>query len=92
MLADATGIEVAVPATDEPVLLGAAILGSVAGGFYPDIPTAMQEMSDFAVRFSPGSEAVRAWHDARFRLFEQLQSVARNMAKPLPALDVPFIA
>jgi ribulose kinase len=41
LLADATGIELAAPNTEEPVLLGAAILGSVASGIHPDIPIAM---------------------------------------------------
>ncbi len=80
LLADATGVELTAPGTDEPVLLGAAILGSVAAGVHPNIPAAMAGMSSFAGRFEPQGGAVRARHDARFAIFEQFQSVARQAA------------
>jgi len=80
LLADATGVEVAAPSTEEPVLLGSAILGSVAAGIHPDIPEAMAAMSSFSDRYIPQTGAVRALHDARFQIFEQLQSVARRAA------------
>jgi FGGY-family pentulose kinase len=80
LLADATGIELTAPGTEEPVLLGAAILGSVAAGVHPDIPVAMAKMSTLSGKFAPQSGAVRAQHDARFAIFEQLQSVARQAA------------
>lgn len=80
ILADATGVELTSPATAEPVLLGAAILGSVAAGVHPDIPAAMAGMSSFAARFAPQGGAVRDRHQARFETFTQLQSVARRIA------------
>ena len=81
LLADATGVQIAVPATEEPVLLGAAILGAVAAGVYPDTPTAMAEMSSFAGRFEPKGPEIAALHTARFEIFEQLQSVARRASQ-----------
>ena len=80
LLADTTGVEIAAPATEEPVLLGSAILGSVAGAVHPDIQDAMERMSSFAVRYLPQIGPTRALHDARFKIFEQLQSVARQAA------------
>jgi D-ribulokinase len=80
LLADATGVEIAAPAAEEPVLLGSAILGSVAAGVHEDIHAAMAEMSSFASRYEPQGGAVRDLHDARFEIFEQLQSVARQAA------------
>jgi len=80
LLADATGIEIAAPSAEEPVLLGSAILGSVAGGIHPDIHRAMEKMSTFSVRYQPQTGEVRQLHDARFKIFEQLQSVARQAA------------
>lgn len=80
LLADATGVELAAPAAEEPVLLGSAILGSVAAGVHEDIPVAMAKMSAFAARYQPQAGAVRALHDARFGIFQQLQSVARQAA------------
>ncbi|WP_112322902.1 FGGY-family carbohydrate kinase [Oceanibium sediminis] len=81
LLADTTGLEIAAPAAEEPVLLGASILGSVAGGLHPDIHLAMEKMSSFASRYTPAEGAVRAQHDARFAIFEQLQAVARQAAR-----------
>lgn len=80
LLADATLIEVAAPESGEPVLLGAAILGSVAGGISRDIPEAMAAMSRFARRYAPARGEARKGHEARFRVFEKLQSAARDSA------------
>lgn len=80
LLADATGVELTAPGTDEPVLLGAAILGSVAAGLHQDIPTAMAAMSSFSTKFTPQAGAVSELHEARFDIFEQFQTVARKAA------------
>jgi FGGY-family pentulose kinase len=78
LLADATGVEIAAPSAEEPVLLGSAILGSVAGGIHPNIHGAMEKMSTFAAQYQPQTGEVRLLHDSRFKIFEQLQSVARQ--------------
>ncbi len=83
LLADTTGVEIAAPSTEEPVLLGSAILGSVAGGVHNDIHEAMKKMSSFATRYTPQKGQVRELHDDRFEIFEQLQSIARQAAKRL---------
>jgi ribulose kinase len=80
LLADATGVEIAAPATEEPVLLGSAILGSVAAGIHTDIHDSMNKMSSFASRYAPQKGPARKLHDRRFKIFEQLQSVARQAA------------
>lgn len=80
LLADATGVEVASPATEEPVLLGSAILGSVAAGAHKDIHQAMENMSSFGSRYTPQEGAVRVQHIARFTIFEELQGTARRAA------------
>ena len=76
MLADATGLPVAVPATAEPVLLGAAMLGSVAAGASPDLETAMRDMSALDTLFVPG-----AAHDERYATFVKLQSLTREASR-----------
>lgn len=81
MLADATGLPVAVPETEEPVLLGSAMLGAVAGGHFPDVETAMQAMSANDHIHEPAGGAIAAQHAARFALFEGLQSVTRTAAR-----------
>ncbi len=80
LLADATGVEITAPAAEEPVLLGSAILGSVAAGIHPDIHVAMDKMSSFSSRYTPQTGKVRDLHDNRFKIFEQLQLVARQAA------------
>lgn len=81
LLADTTGVEIAAPTTEEPVLLGSAILGSVAAGLHADIHEAMAGMSSFASRYTPQTGPIRTLHDARFRIFEDLQSTARKAAR-----------
>lgn len=81
LLADATGVRLAAPASEEPVLLGSAILGAVAAGAYRDIPAAMLEMSRFARVYEPQGGPVQDLHDARFSIFEQFQSVARQATR-----------
>ena len=78
LLADATGVEVAAPASEEPVLLGAAILGAVAKGAFSDIPAAMVQMTKFSDRFIPVTEAVAETHSIRFEIFKSLQAIARR--------------
>nr|WP_184045592.1 FGGY-family carbohydrate kinase [Roseospira visakhapatnamensis] len=80
MLADATTVPVAAPATEEPVLLGSAILGAVAAGAFPDMPAAMAAMSSNASVYTPATGALRAYHDRRFDLFEAFQALARDAA------------
>jgi D-ribulokinase len=45
IMADTTGLTIAVPQTQEPVLLGASMLGAVAGNAYRSIGEAMASMS-----------------------------------------------
>ena len=78
LLADATGIDVAASMSDEPVLLGSAILGAVAAGAFPDIETAMASMSALGSIHQP-ADVSRSWHRRRFEAFELLQKVGRNI-------------
>jgi D-ribulokinase len=77
ILADSTGIPVVATHADEPVLLGSAILGAVAGGVYDSLPNAMTAMSSPERTFEPGSDSVRHRHDTRFAAFCALQDTAR---------------
>ncbi|MFT4701803.1 MAG: D-ribulokinase [Yoonia sp.] len=81
LLADATGVEIAAPAAEEPVLLGAAILGSVAAGLEANIHVAMEHMSSFGAHYTPETDAMRSFHNHRFEIFEKLQSVAQQAAR-----------
>lgn len=78
LLADATGVPVAKPSSDEPVLLGAAMLGAVAGRAFDSISAAMQQMSSVEEIIAPVTGPMAGHHDARYETFKALQSAARQ--------------
>jgi FGGY-family pentulose kinase len=79
LLADATNVPVAVADTQEPVLLGAAMLGAVAAGHYRSLPQVMSAMSSLAKVFKPAGGTVEDLHESRYRAFELLQSADREI-------------
>jgi D-ribulokinase len=79
LLADATGKPVIATRSEEPVLLGAAMLGAVAGGTFADLPSAMAAMSQVGTTHAPAGGEMAALHGQRFRAFETLQSAARQI-------------
>lgn len=79
LLADATGVAVVSTRADEPVLLGAAMLGAVAGGLCADVVTAMTEMSSISQTFEPALGPEASVHSARFAAFKRLQAVAHGL-------------
>ncbi|KKX32989.1 FGGY-family carbohydrate kinase [Rhizobium sp. LC145] len=78
LLADATGKPVVATRSDEPVLLGSAILGSVAAGMFPDIRKAMTNLSGVNRIYMPSGNETRATHARRFDTFARLQAIARD--------------
>ncbi|WP_299963743.1 FGGY-family carbohydrate kinase [uncultured Roseobacter sp.] len=83
LLSDASGVDVIETASPEPVLLGAAMLGAVAGGVHPTIEAAMPAMSSVKTRFTAATGALARFHDARFKAFEDLQKVDQQMRETL---------
>lgn len=78
LLADTTGLAVAASTSPEPVLLGSAILGALAGGRFPDATSAMSAMSELGDIHHPQAD-LSGWHDSRFAAFEALQQVGRRI-------------
>ncbi len=70
--ADATGCAVVLARESEPVLLGASILGAVAGGLHPNIRTAMTAMSREGVVIEAATGAARRYHDAKYAVFRRM--------------------
>ena len=79
VLADATDLPVIAPRSSEPVLLGSAMLGAVAGGIHPDLPAAMRAMSGIGETFRPAGGIIAATHASRYRAFQALQAVGRDI-------------
>ena len=80
LLADGTRCTVIGPETEEPVLLGAAILGAVASGAYDDMTGAMARMSRNAAVYDPAKGEMHHWHETRFELYQRLHALAREAA------------
>jgi D-ribulokinase len=79
LLADTTHVHIAAPKTTEPVLLGSAMLGSVAAGCYPDLAAAMASMSAMGMTYAPAQGILQEWHERRYNNFELLQSIGRKL-------------
>ncbi|RFZ87546.1 ribulokinase [Shinella sp. WSJ-2] len=79
LLADATGKPLLSTRAEEPVLLGAAILGSVAGGAFPDVRKAMAALSAVDRTYHPAGEETEALHAQRYDAFRRLQDLARDI-------------
>lgn len=77
LLADAANIRIASPGTKEPVLLGAAMLGAVAGGGHASLISSMEAMSTLGDIYLPIETSLAENHLARFKAFQALQKAAK---------------
>jgi D-ribulokinase len=81
IMADTTGLTVALPETQEPVLLGAAMLGAVAGGIYRSIGDAMASMSAIGRLSDPTASGIADFHRSKrtvHRLMRELERAGRT--------------
>ncbi|MDR9804701.1 FGGY-family carbohydrate kinase [Rhizobium hidalgonense] len=79
VLADASGKPVVATKAEEPVLLGAAILGAVAGRRFADVGAAMSELTRVETRFQPCEGEISDLHRKRYEAFKELQALARKL-------------
>ena len=86
MLADTTGTTVLLPEREEPVLLGSAMLGGVAGGLFPDLGQAMAAMSGGSRQFTSVTGDLADLHTRRFACFEALQDALGQPAWTVESL------
>jgi D-ribulokinase len=90
IMADTTGLCVASPATTEPVLLGAAMLGAVASGAFASLDGAMAAMSRLgALTRATGPEMSR-FHRAKRAVYEQMRRLDREGRAAMQALELPL--
>ncbi|MCK1679823.1 FGGY-family carbohydrate kinase [Bradyrhizobium sp. 147] len=78
IMADTTGLTVALPQTKEPVLLGAAMLGAVAGGAYASIGETMAKMSALGRKSEPTAPDMAAFHARKREIYKLLRDVDRG--------------
>ncbi|OCJ07991.1 ribulokinase [Rhizobium sp. AC44/96] len=79
ILTDACGKPVVAPTSDEPVLLGSAILGAVAAGAFSDVGSAMSSLSGAAGTHTPVGGALAEIHNKRYEAFNDLQAACRRI-------------
>jgi ribulose kinase len=71
--ADIVGCPIILPRESESVLLGAAILGAVAGKNYPSLHDAMKALNAAGQVVHPSSDPkIKKYHDAKYRIFRNL--------------------
>jgi D-ribulokinase len=78
IMADTTGLTVAVPETQEPVLLGAAMLGAVAGGCYDSIGEAMASMSAIGCLSEPTAPGMADFHRIKREVHGLMRKLDRD--------------
>lgn len=78
IMADTTGLTVAPPATPEPVLLGAAMLGAVAGGAFASLRDAMQAMSRLGPVTGATAPAITRFHSAKRRVYALMRQFEKE--------------
>ncbi len=70
--ANATGCIFLLPEESEAVILGSAMLGAVAAGFYSDIPDAMNAMSRISKSVTPQTEKIKHFYDMKYTIFHKM--------------------
>ncbi|MBR0714673.1 FGGY-family carbohydrate kinase [Bradyrhizobium liaoningense] len=78
IMADTTGLAVALPQTREPVLLGAAMLGAVAGGAFASIGDTMARMSALGRLSEPTAEGMSDFHRRKREVYKLLRDIDRG--------------
>lgn len=78
ILGDASGLEVVLPDTEEPVLLGAAMLGAVAAKAYPTIADAAGSMSVLGAATPKAPAHIRDFHAAKRGIHRNMQALDRT--------------
>jgi D-ribulokinase len=78
IMADTTGLTVALPETQEPVLLGAAMLGAVAGSRYGSIGEAMASMSAIGWLSEPTAPGMAEFHRSKRQVHGLMRRLDRE--------------
>jgi D-ribulokinase len=82
LLADSCGCAVLTTKAEEPVLLGSAILGAVAGKVATSVEQAMAQFSELDSQYQPNAD-FRQLHANRYEAYKLLQSTAKRIREEL---------
>src|SRR5258708_10189541 len=78
IMADTRGLTVALPDTPEPVLLGSAMLGAVAGRVYESIGEAMASMSAIGWLSEPTTPGIADFHRSKRQVHKLMRRLDRE--------------
>jgi len=78
IMADTTGLAVALPQAQEPVLLGAAMLGAVAGGAFGSLGETMASMSALGRLSEPTAPGMAEFHRTKRSVHNLLRTLDRE--------------
>jgi len=70
--ANATGCAMLLPEESEAMLLGGAIMGTVAAGVFDTLPEAMSAMSRIGKTVTPQTNKIKSYYDRKYRVFHEL--------------------
>jgi D-ribulokinase len=85
IMADTTGLMVALPATPEPVLLGAAMLGAVAAGAFASLRDAMTAMSRLGSVTRATAPAMTSFHSAKRKVYALMRQFEKESRTAMQA-------
>src|SRR6202140_891331 len=88
IMADTTGLTVAVPETHEPVLHGAAMLGAVAGSAYGSIGEAMGSMSAIGRSSEPTARGMADFHRSKRRVHGLMRTLDRDSRDAMRGIEI----
>ncbi len=70
--ANATGCAMLLPEESEAMLLGSAMMGTVAAGVFDSLPEAMAAMSRIGKTVTPQANKIKAYYDRKYRVFHEM--------------------
>ncbi|WP_338557270.1 FGGY-family carbohydrate kinase [Erwinia sp. E_sp_B04_7] len=70
--ANATGCAMLLPEESEAMLLGSAMMGTVAAGAYDSLPEAMNAMSRIGKTVTPQTNEIKRYYDQKYRVFREM--------------------
>lgn len=70
--ANATGCAMLLPEESEAMLLGSAMMGTVAAGAYESLPEAMNAMSRIGKTVTPQTNEIKHYYDRKYQVFREM--------------------
>jgi D-ribulokinase len=87
IMADTTGLTVALPESPEPVLLGAAMLGAVAAGAFASLGETMAAMSALGRLTEPTAAGMREFHRRKREVYSLLRGLDRGSREAMRGFE-----